>query len=211
MTTFDPASLSWTVGMLAGWTYDKPVNKWFQGQFRAAHRITRPCPTCSETIVLDVTTKALEGKATNHGLALRRCKACRGALKTGPAEYSERKALGAEKRAAEPEEVKELERLRKENAELKTKPAPSGDATSDQIQNAMLTQSVLVLQAENVRLKADYARVFAEVQPLKAELAKYKLGPAMEAAKPKFDPHAELAKVTAKNNSKIFPWGVDSP
>ena len=61
-----------------------PVNKWFQGQFRHAHRLTRPCPTCTETIVLDVTTKALEGKATNHGLALRRCKKCRLALKAGP-------------------------------------------------------------------------------------------------------------------------------
>ena len=80
MSNFDPGSVSWSVGILSGWTYDKPMNKWFQGQFRAAHRITRPCPTCSDTIVLDVTTKALRGEATNHGLSLRRCKACRQAL-----------------------------------------------------------------------------------------------------------------------------------
>jgi hypothetical protein len=92
MTNFDPTKLDWAAGLLAGWTYDKPVNKWFQGQFRHAHRLTRPCPTCTETIVLDVTTKALEGKATNHGLALRRCKKCRLALKAGPEAYAVRKA-----------------------------------------------------------------------------------------------------------------------
>lgn len=86
-----PEFLDWQTGLLAGWTYDKPVNKWFQGSFRSAHRITRPCPTCSGTIELDVTERALEGKATNHGLALRRCKACRAALKQGPEAYQERK------------------------------------------------------------------------------------------------------------------------
>lgn len=96
MTDFDATKLDWVSGLLAGWTYDKEVNKWFQGAFRHAHRLTRPCPTCSGVIVLDVTTKALEGKATNHGLALRRCKACRKALKAGPQAYAERKAAVAE-------------------------------------------------------------------------------------------------------------------
>lgn len=97
MTNLDPTKLDWAAGLLAGWTYDKPVNKWFQGAFRHAHRLTRPCPTCSDTIVLDVTAKALEGKATNHGLALRRCKTCRKALKAGPQVYAERKAAIADK------------------------------------------------------------------------------------------------------------------
>jgi len=92
MTNFDPTKHDWAAGPLAGWTYVQPVNKWFQGQFRHAHRLTRSCPTCTETIVLDVTTKALEGKAINHGLALRRCKKCRLALKAGPQAYAERKA-----------------------------------------------------------------------------------------------------------------------
>jgi len=100
MTNFDPTKLDWTTGLLAGWTYDKPVNKWFQGAFRHAHRLTRPCPTCSDTIVLDVTAKALEGNATNHGLALRRCKTCRKALKAGPQAYAVRKEAVADKPAA---------------------------------------------------------------------------------------------------------------
>jgi hypothetical protein len=135
MTSFDPTKFDWTTGLLAGWTYDKEVNKWFQGAFRHAHRLTRPCPTCSETIVLDVTTKALEGNATNHGLALRRCKTCRKALKAGPQAYAVRKAAVADNpapapaqaaapapqvaSAVPPEIMQELETLRTVNATMK--------------------------------------------------------------------------------------------
>lgn len=130
MTNFDPAKFDWTAGILAGWTYDKPVNKWFQGQFRHAHRLHRSCPTCTEMIVIDVTTKALEGKATNHGLALRRCKKCRLALKAGPQAYAARKDELADKPAqavvaapVQPAAVavdnEELEKLRTANATMK--------------------------------------------------------------------------------------------
>lgn len=123
MTGFDPKSLNWLTGLLAGWTYDKSVNKWFQGQFRNAHRITRECPTCRGTVALEVTTKALLGEATNHGLALRRCRECRKALKHDPQEYAERKATGTERTetpAAVPAEVvAELEQLRMVNKVMK--------------------------------------------------------------------------------------------
>jgi hypothetical protein len=53
---------------------------------------------------------------------------------------------------------------------------------------------------EKGEIARKYEAAFAEIQALKAELhafkSKHELGPAMEAA---------------KNNSKIFPWGVDSP
>lgn len=94
MFEFDPTKLDWTTGLLAGWTYDKPIDKWFQGAFRKVHRLTRTCPTCTGPIVLDVTQKALEGRAKNHGLALRRCKECRRTLKYAPQEYAERKIVG---------------------------------------------------------------------------------------------------------------------
>lgn len=119
MTNFDPIKLDWVTGLLAGWTYDKPVNKWFQGQFRNAHRLTRACPTCSETIVLDVTTKALEGKATNHGLSLRRCKKCRTALKAGSEAYAVRKAAVVAAPVTAPVNNEELEALRTANATMK--------------------------------------------------------------------------------------------
>lgn len=105
MTGFSANSLNWTTGILAGWTYDKPINKWFQGQFRNAHLITRDCPTCREIIALTVTTKALLGEVTNHGLSLRRCKTCRTALKRDPQAYTERKALGADRRDAPADEI----------------------------------------------------------------------------------------------------------
>lgn len=130
MTNFDPTKLDWATGLLAGWTYDKEVNKWFQGAFRHAHRLIRHCPTCSDTIVLDVTAKALEGKATNHGLALRRCKACRKALKAGPQAYAVRKEAVADKPALPVQmapvaagmsqiSTDELETLRTVNATMK--------------------------------------------------------------------------------------------
>ena len=88
MSDFNPATLDWTAEPLAGWAYVEPVNKWFQGSWRAGHKITRQCPTCGNAIELDVTTKALRGEAKNHGLALRRCKTCRAALKKGPQVYT---------------------------------------------------------------------------------------------------------------------------
>lgn len=114
MSTFDPNSVNWHDGLLSGWRYDKPVRKWFQGGFRNAHRITRECPTCAGTYAIEVTTAALLGSAANHGLALRRCKACRAALKRGGVEYAARKeqdGTGAD--------ISELERLRAANATMK--------------------------------------------------------------------------------------------
>lgn len=183
---FNPDSLDWGTGLLAGWTYDKPVNKWFQGQFRHAHRLTRPCPTCQDTIVLDVTTKALMGDATNHGLSLRRCKACRVALKTstGSDEYEKRKALGAERRTTASEEVltseqqEELERLRDWEARfyrvlstVQTK-IPNADMTT-------LVDAVKLIIDGADQLYANYQAQFEEIQVLKAQLAKYDLPAAM--------------------------------
>lgn len=196
MSNFDPAALDWASGLLQGWTYDKPVNKWFQGQFRSAHRLTRPCPTCREVIALDVTAKALEGTATNHGLALRRCKKCRDALKAATKDtYAERKAIGAERRAAEPEEVAELEKLRKENEKLRiAKPATDDGATVEELRGiiAAHVDNYAKLQTEAQAGFNDAGRVItelrqsidplkAEIHALKAKLAQYDLPAAMAA------------------------------
>jgi hypothetical protein len=132
MTDFNPADLDWKSDLLAGWTYVEPTTRWFQGHFRSAHRIARTCPTCTETIVLEVTTKALRGEAKNHGLALRRCKKCRDALKQGKATYALHKAEAAitgqptqppdEKTAMANRVMKEeLEGLYAENKELRNR------------------------------------------------------------------------------------------
>lgn len=160
MTNLNPADLDWASGLLAGWKYDKPVNKWFQGQFRHAHRITRPCPTCAETIVLDVTTKALEGKATNHGLALRRCKKCRTALKAGPEAYAVRKAEVAGAPATE-------------RVEAAAKPevvtiAPVDSAELESLRTAVAT------------MKDELDGLYAQNKELRERLAAYELAPAIE-------------------------------
>jgi hypothetical protein len=160
MNDFDPASLDWKTGLLAGWTYEKEVSRWFQGEFRTAHRVTRTCPTCSEIIALDVTARALQGQATNHGLALRRCKTCRRALKQGktsPA-YEERKDLRAEgdeqPAAIMQENPAELAKLRKE------------------LQAAV---------TERDEYSETIMRIMAENEHLRGRLAKYELPSALRA------------------------------
>ena len=161
MTNFDPATLDWATGLLAGWTYDKPVNKWFQGAFRHAHRLTRPCPTCTAAIVLDVTAKALEGKATNHGLALRRCKECRKALKAGPQVYAARKAEVADKPAAEivvaPETV-----------------------VAAAVTTGMSATEAESLRTANITMKEELAGLYATIKELRDQLSQYELAPAIE-------------------------------
>ena len=160
MSGFDPNSVNWHDGLLAGWVYDKPVSKWFQGGFRNAHRIVRQCPTCADSYAIEVTTAALLGQAKNHGLGLRRCKNCRSALKRKDItnEYAERKARGADGGTSAADSV-ELEQLRTANVTMKEE-----------------------LDGLYVRNK----ELFAEVQVLKAKLAQYELPAAMQEIANKF-------------------------
>lgn len=204
VTNFDPSKLDWTSGLLSGWTYTGPVNKWFQGSFRHAHRLTRQCPTCRDIITLDVTTKALEGEATNHGLSLRRCKKCRAALKSSvtSGDYAERKAIGTARRAAEPEEVAELEKLRKENAELQKRPVPA------------FTEELETVKKERDEYAENVMRLVQENGDLRRRLAKFELPAALEAEKRKFpalppEPltmEQSTARLRAAQNK--MPWGT---
>lgn len=200
MTNFNPADLDWTAGRLAGWTYEKPVNKWFQGAFRHAHRLTRACPTCSEAIVLDVTTKALENRATNHGLALRRCKKCRVALKAGPETYAARKA------------------------ETATVLKPEVIVVAAPVQTPLITaQELDELRMANATMKEELDYLYAYGKEMREKLAAYELGPALAAsqAAPKFVPPVEKTVqmpqyigenavkppfVPNRNKSQKMPW-----
>jgi hypothetical protein len=197
MTNFDPSTLDWTSGLLAGWKYEKPVNKWFQGGFRSAHRLTRPCPTCAETIVLDVTTKALTGDATNHGLSLRRCKECRVALKrTGiSGEYAVSKMAGEKRHAAEPERIAAVQPVAVEStelAELKQGLKEAYDAIMEvskkfgAVRKAIAEELGLDLMGDGITyetVKAKIRGIRKENEDLRARLAKFELQPAMEALK----------------------------
>ena len=186
MSNFDPAKLDWTVGLLAGWTYDKEVNKWFQGQFRRAHRLTRPCPTCSETIVLDVTAKALEGKVTNHGLALRRCKKCRAALKAGPQAYAERKAsagVGSHGGMSRPTTV---EGVQAAILSAHTKNAAQAETPTAPAVPAEIMQELETLRTANATMKEELDGLYMQNKELRQRLASYEPAeqPAPAAPKP---------------------------
>ncbi len=202
MTNFDFTKLDWVSGLLAGWTYDKPINKWFQGAFRHAHRLTRPCPTCSEIIVLDVTTKALEGKATNHGLALRRCKKCRTALKAGPEVYAMRKAEVADKpapAAAAPPPV----------VQVATAPADNGELELLRTANITMKEELDGLYVLNKELRERLAlyeepnaSVATPAQPAKPAIPKtYKLPP-----EPLTMTESTKRMTAALKNNAKMPW-----
>lgn len=205
MTNFDPTKLDWAAGPLAGWTYDKPVNKWFQGAFRHAHRLTRPCPTCSDVIVLDVTAKALEGKATNHGLALRRCKTCRKALKAGPQAYAVRKAEIADKPASAPVQVV-----------VAAAPAEVAIAVG---MSQISTTELEMLRTANVTMKEELDGLYMQLKELHEQIRRGAPAPKQVAAfKPPVQTYAlppeplTMAESTkriheqlAKNNVKM-PW-----
>lgn len=90
-----------------------------------------------------------------------------------------------------------------ELAELKKELAAAYSVSMDHMQE----KGVAVRALETLR--KDYDKAMAELHAFKTQ---YDLQPAMEAAKPAFDGKAALAReLEAKNNSKIFPWGVDSP
>lgn len=191
-----PYELDWTAGHLAGWTYHGEIKKWFQGTFRNLHSLVRACPTCNGVIKIDVTSQALTGHATNHGLALRRCKKCREALKTGGIEYEVRKRLGdvtpPPVAAVESETVgfapppaadrEELDRLRKWE--------PTMFAVLRKLQSVMpattmlnMEEAVGLLVDGGNKLNAHAQELRAEIADLRAKLAAYDL-PAALAAMP---------------------------
>ena len=69
--------------MPEGWHGGDPVTKRWRGDFLHLYRVTRPCATCGAKISLDVSRRALEGKAKNVGLLLRNCPTCRADRKAG--------------------------------------------------------------------------------------------------------------------------------
>lgn len=201
--------LDWTAGPLAGWTYKGEIKKWFQGEFRNLHTLERECPTCGNVIKIDVTARAITGQAINHGLALRRCKKCREALKTGGAQYDARRQMGESARTAP----------------VEAKPAAQAVVPAD---NAEMQREIEDMRIELDGLYERYKLVFDELQPLKAEnkilrdkLAKYELpaamaaktaAPAFPSLKPQLGFNRPIGCEPVQNTtgSKLtFPWQSD--
>jgi len=66
-----------------GWAGGEPVTKFWKGDYIHLYRVRRACAGCGAEISIDVTKRALEGKARNAGLLLRNCADCRQKRKAG--------------------------------------------------------------------------------------------------------------------------------
>jgi len=107
-----------------GWQGGVPVTKYWNGDYIHLYRVSRTCASCQAEISLDVTKKALEGKAKNTGLLLRNCPECRKARKAGGVGSRGGKSrpvavAGAEAAAAPVADGAELDALRTANATMK--------------------------------------------------------------------------------------------
>lgn len=93
---------NWDKPLPEGWSGGEPRTKWYRGQMVHLYTVRRACAQCTRTMELDVTAAALEGKAKNAGLQLKRCPDCRAASKGGS---SRPKAVGPMPVATEVVEV----------------------------------------------------------------------------------------------------------
>lgn len=101
-----------------GWTGGQHFTKWWRGAYVHLYTLKKPCAQCGKEMRIDVTKAALEGKAKNAGLHLKRCAACRAASKA-LGSSSRPKVEGEEKHAFLPIVDNELEQLRTANATMK--------------------------------------------------------------------------------------------
>lgn len=166
-----------------GWNGGEAVTKWWRGKYIHLYRLRKDCAQCGKEMVLDVTKAAITGTAKNAGLHLTRCPGCREASKSEGGTSRPRTAGEPETATAAPV-------------------AESGELESLRAQNEMFLKSIQTLQAQIQPLKA-------EIHALKTELAQFKLGPAMEAAKPTtvLIPSAFKPRMPdMQNNMAPFPW-----
>lgn len=66
-----------------GWTGGEARQKWWRGRYGTLYTLRKPCEQCQREMRIDVTGKAIEGKAKNAGLRMKRCRDCRAASRTG--------------------------------------------------------------------------------------------------------------------------------
>lgn len=135
-----------------GWTGGEPVTKYWNGDFVHLYRLTRPCNTCGAEMSIDVSKRALEGKARNAGLLLRNCPKCREERKNGgPGSRGGKSRPTVDSPNAPPADKSELERLQMMVNNLKAEVDPVYERNRE---------------------------MYAENQVLKARLSKYELNEA---------------------------------
>jgi hypothetical protein len=111
---------AWDGSFPDGWTGGAPVTKYWNGDYLHLYRVTRPCGTCSATISLDVSKKALQGFTKNAGLLMKNCPNCRAQRRNGGpgSRGGTSRPTVSNVVAAQPGGDEDLERLRMANATM---------------------------------------------------------------------------------------------
>lgn len=137
------------------WTGGQSFTKWWRGNIIQLYTLKKPCGQCGAEMRIDVTRAALEGKAKNAGLHLKRCPKCR----------AETKARGTVSRPAV------------EGQELVHHEQPAPAVPMDVFDKAELE----TLRTANAVMKEELDALYVLNRDLRERLAKYELAPAMEA------------------------------
>lgn len=104
-----------------GWTGGQALTKWWRGALVHLYTLKKPCAECKGEMRIDVTKAALEGRAKNAGLHLKRCATCRArsrALNTSSRPHVEGEVKNPFV-ATPAVEGSELDQLRTANATMK--------------------------------------------------------------------------------------------
>lgn len=134
------------------WTGGEAFSKWWRGKIVHLYTLKKPCAQCGGEMRIDVTRDAIDGKAKNAGLHLKRCETCRAAtraLGTSSRPKTEGEPVLPAKKHALPEEA-----------------APATDEA---------------LRTANATMKEELEGLYAINKELRQRLSRYELGPAMEA------------------------------
>lgn len=137
------------------WTGGQQKTKWWRGAYVHLYTLKKPCAECQKEMVIDVTKAAIEGRAENAGLKLKRCATCRAtskALKTNSRPHVEGEVKNPFATTAIVD-ASELEQLR--------------------TANATMTEELAGLYTQNRELRARLAKY--ELQPAMEALAAHRM------------------------------------
>lgn len=154
MTTTD----DYTGALPTGWTGGQHLSKWWRGKIIHLYTLRRACAECGSEMRIDVTRAALEGKAKNAGMHLKRCASCR----------AKARALGASSRPRVEGEV-----IPRRVSQIAERNPPETDEEL-LTANATMKEELAVLYDQNKQLRD-------QNKELRDRLAKYELAPALEA------------------------------
>ena len=134
--------------------------------YRNMARFERPCATCGDNFPIFVTHKVADGGASSNNFQLKNCEKHR--MKRVPFNGEASAAAPSDKPATG------FPRTTVQNGKYVTE-----NAVADEIDQLRMANNVMKEELDGLYTRNK--ELFAEIQVLKAQLAKYELGPAMAA------------------------------